>query len=134
MPSTLSLLGTLKWMRCESVDIGQLAPWIARGQASSYEREIAQRADGTLPDDRFLDIRYADLVTEPLATVETIYESLDWQLEESTLRKMSDYLVRKPKGARGEHRYSLAEMGLDAAAERRRFAFYGERFRVPEEW
>lgn len=31
LPSTLSLLGTLKWMRCERVDIAALAPLIARG-------------------------------------------------------------------------------------------------------
>lgn len=133
IPSTLSLLGTLKWMRCEHVDLGRLAQWIARGQAASYEREIAQRRDGTLPDDRFVDVRYTDLMTEPLAAIENIYERLGWDLDASTARAMADYLRRKPKGAHGEHRYTLEEMGLDAAAERRRFEFYRDRFRVPEE-
>lgn len=133
IPSTLSLLGTLKWMRCERVDLGRLAQWISRGQAASYEREIAQRRDGTLPDGRFVDVRYADLVTEPLATIESIYEQLGWPVEASSLRAMAEYLRHKPKGARGEHRYSLESMGLDAATEQRRFAFYRERFRVPEE-
>ena len=46
---------------------------------------------------------------------------------------MVDYVARKPRGARGAHRYSLAEFGLEPVAERRRFAFYCEHFGVTEE-
>lgn len=133
IPSTLSLLGTLKWMRCERVDIAALAPLIARGQASAFEREIAQRADGTLPDEQFVDIRYADLIAEPLGTIEYLYDRLGWSLEPGVLRAMHDYLRGKPKGSRGAHVYSMEQMGLDSAAELRRYAAYIERFRVPEE-
>jgi hypothetical protein len=43
------------------------------------------------------------------------------------------YVAAKPRGAHGAHRYGLSEMGLDAADLRERFAFYRERFDVPEE-
>ncbi len=133
LPSTLSLLGTLKSIRCDNVDIAKLASLIARGQAASYEREIRQRADGTLPDDHFVDVRYADLITAPLGTIEAIYQSLGWPLADETRAKMADYLQQKPKGSRGSHRYSLAEMGLRADNERERFRPYTQRFKVPEE-
>jgi len=133
LPSTLSLLGALKWMRCESVDLARLAPLIARGQAASFDLEIAQRADGTLPDEQFVDVRYADLIAEPLGTIELIYEKLGWKLEEDTLRAMESYLQKKPKGSRGEHAYSMEQMGLSSAEELRRFQRYIERFHIPEE-
>jgi hypothetical protein len=44
-----------------------------------------------------------------------------------------DYVTGKPRGAHGVHHYSLAEMGLDAAVERKRFAFYCDHFGVAEE-
>ncbi len=133
LPSTLSLLGTLKWMRCENVDIAKLAPLIARGQAASYQREIEQRADGTLPDNHFIDVRYADLIAAPLDTIETIYQSLGWRLSDETRTKMADYLQQKPKGSHGAHRYSMQEMGLSTDEERERFRPYTQRFEVPEE-
>jgi hypothetical protein len=133
IPSTLSLLGTLKWMRCEHVDIAALAPLIARGQAASYQREIEQRADGTLPDDQFVDVRYADLMADPLGTIAAIYEKLGWSLRNEVRDEMADYLRTKPKGSRGTHAYSLEQMGLRPERERERFKHYRERFAVPEE-
>lgn len=133
LPSALSLLGTLKWMRCERVDLSGVAPRLARGTAHLYRSEIAQRADGTLPDDRFVDVRYADLVADPVATVADLYARLGWAFPPSVREAVADYAARKPRGARGAHRYALAEMGLDPDEERERFRFYRERFGVPEE-
>ncbi len=133
IPSTLSLLGTLKWMRCEKVEIAPLAPLIARGQAASYEREISHRADGTLPDENFVDVRYADLMNDPMKTIAAIYHRLGWSLSNESRNRMEQYLNSKPQGSRGRHAYSLAEMGLSAEKERARFKNYCQRFEVPAE-
>ena len=45
----------------------------------------------------------------------------------------TDYVAKKPKGSRGVHRYSLADIGLDAAEERQRFADYTAHYGVREE-
>jgi hypothetical protein len=128
IPSSLSLLGTLKWMRCEVSDPTAAADRTASAYAHVFRREVAQRASGELPDDRFVDVRYPDLVADPAAAVERIYASLGWRFTPELARAVRDYVARRPRGAHGVHHYSLAEMGLDAVTERERFAFYCERF------
>jgi len=133
IPSALSLMGTLKWMRCESSDPASGAEATAAGYATIYKRQIEQRARGVLPDDRFVDVRYADLVTDPGATVERLYAALGWQFTPALRSAIADYAARKPRGAHGVHHYTLEEMGLDPEVERKRFAFYCEHFGVAEE-
>ncbi len=128
IPSVLSLMGTLQWMRCEASDPTAHARRTAQGYVHVFSREIEDRASGALPDDRFVDVRYADLVSDPAGTIERLYAALGWPLAPGFLDAVTDYVARKPRGAHGAHRYSLAEMGLDAAEMHRDFAFYRERF------
>jgi hypothetical protein len=133
IPSALSLMGTLKWMRCEHSDPAAGAQSTAAGYAFIYRRLIEQRASGVLPDERFVDVRYADLVADPGAAVERIYAASGWRFTPELRRAVLDYAERKPRGAHGVHHYSLEEMGLDAEAERERFAFYCDHFGVNAE-
>jgi hypothetical protein len=133
IPSVLSLMGTLKWMRCNASDPAATAPRTAAGYANIFEDEINARADGTLPDRSFVDVRYADVVADPAGAIERIYAALGWALPSGLPDAVRAYVAAKPRGARGAHRYGLSEMGLDAADLRERFAFYRERFDVPEE-
>lgn len=133
LPSSINLLGTLKWMRCRHVDMQQATPALAAGYAHLYRREIEQRRSGLLPDERFIDVQFADLVRDPVATVERLYRSLEWPFTGEVQSRIADYARRKPRGSRGVHRYSLASVGLDAEAERRRYAFYMDHYRVPRE-
>jgi hypothetical protein len=133
IPSSLSLMGTLKWMRCEISDPAATAESTASGYAYIYRRQIEQRSRGELPDAQFLDVRYADVVADPGGTVERVYQALGWRFAPALRQAVEDYVKRKPKGSRGVHHYSLAEMGLDAETERRRFAFYCDHFGVAEE-
>jgi len=132
VPSTLSLLGTLKSMRCEDVSIADLPP-VAIGSAMLLDNAIAGRADGSLPDEQFVDVRYADLMAYPGRAVVDIYEQLEWPRADDLAHRVNAYVAARPKGAHGEHRYSLEDFGLDALTERERFGDYRERFSVPEE-
>ncbi len=133
IPSSLSLMGTLKWMRCEVSDPAAGAESTAAGYATIYRRQIEQRARGELTDDQFVDVRYADLLADPGGTVERIYAALGWRFAPALRQVVVDYVARKPRGAHGVHHYSLEEMGLDRAVERKRFAFYCDHFGVAEE-
>ena len=133
VPSTLSLMGTLKWMRCNHTDMADMAPLVPAGYAAMLGRCIADRASGRVPDDRFIDVRYADLMNDPGATVAAVYERLGWDAGDQVTSRVRDYVAGKPKGAHGEHRYSLADFGLDAAEQRARFDDYSQRFDVPDE-
>jgi hypothetical protein len=133
VPSTLSLMSMLKWMRCNHVDLRRMAPFVTAGFAAVLDGIIAARACGDLPDDQFVDVHYTDLVNDPIATVSGIRARLRWPASRSRDRAVADYIAGHPRGARGEHRYALDDFGLDEAEERARFASYVERFAVPIE-
>ena len=133
VPSTISLMGTIRSMRSETVDVDALAPWISMGYGLMLDDTIDARATGGLPDGQFVDIRYADLMAGPVTTMRDVYRqlSIDWPppLEAA----VADHLAVRPQGARGTHRYSLIDTGLDPATERQRFRRYQARYEVPDE-
>ncbi len=133
VPSTISLMGTIKSMRSDHVNVDALAPWVSIGYGMMLDATIDARACGDLPDEQFIDVRYADLLTEPAATIDGIYERLSITPPVSFSDAIVSYLAARPKDARGAHRYSLADTGLDPEAERARFARYQAQYGVPDE-
>jgi hypothetical protein len=85
------------------------------------------------PEHPIVDIRYDDLVTDPVTTVETVYTAFgDSMLLDTRARDaMSAYAAAHPKDALGVHDYDLAEFGLDGAALAERFSQYVDRYEVP---
>ncbi|MGH0038520.1 MAG: sulfotransferase family protein [Myxococcota bacterium] len=133
LPSAVSLMGTLKWMRCRRVDLSDVPARMAFGYAYIYAKEMEQRASGVLPDDRFVDVHFADLVRDPVATVADVHRRLGWDFPPEVRRRVAEYAAARPRAARGLHRYSLAGVGLDGGELRERFRAYMERYGVAEE-
>jgi hypothetical protein len=133
VPSTLSLMATLKWMRCNHTDPLAAAPLLAWGFGAMLDGVIDGRATGRLPDDQFADIRYADLLADPVAAVAGVYERFGWDLTPEAEQAMLDHLADRPQTKYGTHAYALEDFGLDPAEERARFTPYQERFGVPGE-
>lgn len=133
VPSTISLMGTLRSMHCRRVDVDALAPLVSLGYGLMLDDTMDARARGELPDAQFVDVRYADLVTAPVPTLRRVYRELGLPWPATYGRAVDDHLAARPKGARGAHEYSLEALGLDPAAERARFRRYQERYRVPDE-
>lgn len=69
-----SLIGRLKWMRSNDVDMSTAPAMLASGYI--YQKEIKQRSQGTLPDAQFIDVQFEDVVRDPVGTVEAIYREL----------------------------------------------------------
>jgi Sulfotransferase family len=99
--------------------------------AQSVDRVAAFRA--AHPDHPVIDVQYADLVRDPIATVAGIYQRAGQSLDNSTASAMSAFLAANPKDKYGVHRYDLAEFNLDANDIRERFADYIDRYDVPDE-
>jgi hypothetical protein len=133
LASAISLLGTLKWMRCNRVDMSAAPALLAFGYGYIYEQEIAQRESGVLPDDRFIDVQFADIVADPAGTVARVYERLGWAWGSEARDRVAAYARSKPRASRGVHRYSLEQVGLVASEVREQFAFYREHYDIPEE-
>ncbi len=133
VPSTISLMGTLRSMRGASVDVDTLVPWVSLGYAMMLDDAMAARESGELPDDRFVDVRYADLMADPGGAVGRVYDRLGIAYGNELRTAVGDYVATRPKGTFGAHRYSLADTGLDPAEERARFRAYQARYDVPDE-
>ncbi len=96
-------------------------------------RVEALRASDPSVDARFVDLRYVDLVADPVASVRRVYEHIGSELSPPTEAAVATYAAANRQGKYGRHSYSFGELGLDAADLRDRFAAYRERYEIPEE-
>jgi len=98
--------------------------------------ESVRRIDafrGAHPEHPIVDVQYADLVTDPVATVRSIYDAVGDELDDTGAAAIGAYVEAHPRGQFGAHRYDVAQYGLDAAALAERFSGYTERYAVPRE-
>ena len=95
---------------------------------TSIERIDAFRSIHT--EHPILDIQYEDLVRAPVETVAGIYAAFGDRLEPGAASAMESYVANHRQGRFGEHRYDLADFGLDRNEVSERFAGYVERYGV----
>jgi Sulfotransferase family len=129
--SVCSLISTLSGTFSDTDHRAYIAEhWVAMLE-ESIRRVDAFRADH--PGHPIVDIRYDDLVRDPVATVESIYAAFDdsRSLDAATRLAMTEYVNAHPKDTLGVHEYDLAEFGLDGGELSRRFAGYVDRYAVP---
>jgi hypothetical protein len=84
-------------------------------------------------DDACIDVAYADLVADPLVTVQGVYDRLGLELAPEREAAIAAQAAAVPQHHHGRHEYSLAEFGLRREALEERFAEYLARFDVPRE-
>jgi hypothetical protein len=85
------------------------------------------------PEVPILDVQYAELVSDPLATMTRVYESFGDELDAQSYDAMRAHVESRPKGRFGQHGYDLDEFGLDGPALAERFRPYVERYDIPLE-
>lgn len=129
--SVCSLIGTLAGTFTEADHRAYVASHWTDALAEAIRRIDAFR--DARPDVPLLDVQYADLVGDPVATVERIATFTGAPLAGDARRRVARYVETHPKGRFGAHRYDLAELGLDAGALEERFAGYVERHDVARE-
>jgi hypothetical protein len=94
------------------------------------QHALTVRADADARGDggRFVDVRYAELVSEPLAVVERLYDAAGVDLDREPRTAMRDWLAAHPQHQAGRHTYDLAAYGLDRATVETALADYLNRF------
>jgi hypothetical protein len=133
LPSLVSIMATLRWMHSDTVDVEAVVKSAVGGTAIAMDLVMQWRADGTLPDERIVDVRFDDLVGDPWQTMRGVYTRIGSPFTKEVEDHMRAYLDASPRERHGRHDYTFADTGLDLDATRARFAAYQERYDIPSE-
>jgi hypothetical protein len=133
LASTADMIATLRWQRSDDVHFEEYAQQITFGYPLLLDYVAGQRASGAVPDERFVDVRYADLMQDPLATIAGIYRQLELELRDEAADRMRAHLAARPRGRHGARGYRFEDLGVGEGEMRAKFAAYMARFEVPRE-
>jgi hypothetical protein len=126
IPSVVSLLDATS----EMLRNGPLADDFAARQATFWEhgirKTLAYRDAGH--DDRFFDIAFADMRSDPIKEITRLYEWLGTDLTEDVAARMLAWWESNPADKQGVHDYRPEQYGIDLDQLRTQFAFYNDRF------
>ncbi|MEZ5371311.1 MAG: sulfotransferase [Microthrixaceae bacterium] len=132
MPSTVSTTAMIQWLRTDDVDLDTLAPLIGAIFGEALASVTARRASGDFPVP-VGDLRFTDLVADPVRAIEAAYGELGRELAPGHAAAIDAYVANKPKGKFGAHRYTAEEWGFSAQTLRTDLADYLEHFDIVTE-
>lgn len=132
MPSTVSTTAMVQWLRTDDVPLDGLAALIGALFGDALNTVARRRDDGSLPAP-VGDVRFADLMADPVAAIAGAYEGIGREMDPAHRAAVVEYLAAKPRGKHGAHRYEPEDWGFDPALLRRDLAPYMARFDVPVE-
>jgi hypothetical protein len=124
LASWCSLAATIGRGTLASIDLSTLGQHWLDFWADAAERAVAVRSAADAR--RFHDVRYADLIVDPLGEVRRLYVAADLELTPSAEQRMRLWLERHHHHRRRQlqHRYDLEQFELTAATVDGRFRAY----------
>jgi len=128
LPSEASLHTVLRQTFSDAVDPAAVGREVTELTADEIRTGLRARDQGCAPAEQFLDVRYRDLIKDPIGTVRSAYAHFDIPFTAMAETRMRRYLADSPKDKHGAHVYSLSQFGLDADEEHERYRDYRERF------
>lgn len=131
--SVTSLIATMRYAHSDAVHFADVGSYHADLYGRSLDRLVDLSESGALDAARIHHTHYAGFMADPLGTMATVTDALGRPLTSDTRDAMRSYLAANQQGAKGEHRYSFDDLGLDRDAERKRFDRYQSYFRVQHE-
>lgn len=136
VPSIASLFVTFRALNTEAETVPRevLGPALLQGQIQSLKLYENWRAAN--PDVKVVDIRYKDLVADPVGTADMLYGEFGLTLSDAGRRAMTDFLAVNRHGqASGgaRHTYSLADFGLTEDMIEEAFGDYLDRYAIARE-
>jgi len=126
IPSLLKLLnGVWRGLGLDSDHIESTTRELAEGCMRDYNYAIDSLSK--LPDDRYAIVEYTDLVADPKAVVEKVYERLNLSVSPDFAQRLTAERSRQ-KRYHSSNVYSLQEFGLSEAELHEKLAGIIERF------
>src|SRR5919204_3167536 len=123
--SACSLTAVVRSARSVEVDRAEIGRyWTERAVAALAPAHRARDVHG-LP---VLDLRYDDLVRDPLAAVASVCEFAGIRWTGAAEKRIRRFLERNPQGRHGRHRYAPEEFGVGRAELEERLGDYRKEF------
>jgi hypothetical protein len=99
------------------------------GTALQLDAMTRLRDQGLVPTDRIVDVRYRDLVADPVEALGVTYRQLDLELSVEARDRMVA-AVAAPRNEPAPHEYAFEDLGVDRDEVDARFAGYRSRYGV----
>jgi hypothetical protein len=131
--SVASLTLTLQSAFAERLDLAEIGREVVQSWTEGLARAMRVRQTGAVPGERFFDVRYHELLHDPVGTIRQIYRHFDLPLTAEAERRMRRHLAGNPQHKHGRHAYDLKAFGLDVASLDQHFRPYREFFAVDPE-
>lgn len=108
--------------------LGENCPW----QARQHCDRIMDTRDA-IGEERIIDVHYADLMREPIATMRKLYQALGDEFTPEAEAGMQTWIGDNPQDKFGRHEYKLAEFGLSKEKLEPLFERYLGRYEIEME-
>ncbi len=131
--SVASLSAVLQGAFSDEIDLAAIGNEVSERWAAGLDHARRARTARGSHDDRLFDVHYSELVRDPMGTVRRIYAHLGFDFTAEAAARMSRFVAENPQNKHGEHRYSLAQFGLDREEERQRYEVYRTHFGIERE-
>lgn len=126
VPSVCSLVSTIREASGEAINKQALGRMQLEFQSAGVK--AAMQARDHLSDRTFVDIYQKDLVENPIATLQALYDAVGLDFTDSYKARLQLRLKARPKGKHGAHNYTRDEFGLEAPEIRSVFKDYIDRY------
>jgi hypothetical protein len=129
LPSLASMSFELRRLASDDVDPLEVAFYAELTARHRIDRLLEVRR--AMPEARFLDVWFGDVVSDPIAEVERIYDHVGLDLTLDVRRSMKSWIEANRRDQRPSHEYTLEQFGFTPERIRREFAEYREAYVIP---
>jgi Sulfotransferase family len=131
--SLADMMATLHWMHSDHVDHEVLVQFLCMGLELQMDAVTAERDAGSLPEGQIADVRYADLVADPIGVVTALYQGWDLEMADTFRARLEAYVAARHTHRGTRHDYRFEDTGLDVVEHRALVAGYQARFGIDSE-
>ncbi|MEU1850933.1 sulfotransferase [Streptomyces sp. NPDC019990] len=121
VPSVCSLTATVRAARSDTVDREEIGRYWLAGAAEALNGLRKDKGPHTTPP---LDLRFRDVVADPLAAAERVCDYIGVPMTAQARQRMTAFMAAENDATAGTHSYTAEEFGLTERGMTERFAPY----------
>ncbi|GMH36336.1 hypothetical protein BSKO_04204 [Bryopsis sp. KO-2023] len=130
-PAYLTLLAYSHGIFSKHIDLHDMGEWWVSFFDSFLHKAVGVREFN--PDEKVLDVQFADLVEDDLEVVKRVLEFAEEEANDADWQNMKNHIANNERYRDGHLEYDLSTFNLHESDLRLKFDFYREHFHVPKE-